>query len=379
MARRRHKRNPRSKYKVRHVVLKKNGSRRRLRRNGPTDAGTIEAEAALAASAAGPRPRSKKATTIPKGEMMGPFEFIGPLPPARGYRAQQARDRKANRAAEVKRLRRLAKSTRKGAKGRGVTAIAKRAQAQRLEALAAVLAKRGKAVQKSPLIKAMTIKSNGSLVESAKIIAPVALVGAGGLVALTMAGRKVADMLVMEKDKDGNAKLRSTFADDKGNLSTLGKYSPALATAALSAVAFVVADKVAPRYKGAIAIGGMIGAIVQAVGAAAMDPSVKDDSLLGKAKKALSLGEYTTVGAGIFHGVGEYTTVGSGIFRGIGEYTTVGQAHPFRPRNFGDNQMEWAATGGLGAGLPDRGGHDNATEFAPGEGGIFAKTPMLSR
>jgi hypothetical protein len=41
--------------------------------------------------------------------------------------------------------------------------------------------------------------------------------------------------------------------------------------------------------------------------------------------------------------------------------------------------MEWAATGGLGALLQDRGGHDNATEFAPGEGGIFSKTPLLSR
>jgi hypothetical protein len=250
----------------------------------------------------------------------------------------------------------------------------KRAQAHRLEAVAAVLAKRGKAVQRSPLIKAMTVKSNGSLMDSVKLIAPVAAIGAGGLVGLTLAGKYVAEMLVMEKDKAGNTTFKKSFLADPNDAtkgaSALGKYSPALATAALSAVAFVVADKVAPKYRGAIAIGGMIGAIVQAVGAAAMDPSVKDDSILGKAKKALSLGEYTTVGEGIFHGVGEYTT--------------VGQAHPFRPRNYGDDQMQWASTGGLGtnayaAAMRDTGGGDNASEFAPGEGGIFSKTPLLSR
>jgi hypothetical protein len=385
MARRKHRRNPRAKYKVRHVVLKKN-PRRRLRRNGPEAAASVEADAALAAIAGGETSSTAAIMAAEAGRSDAPARFD--FSKKRGWKSDWAKAIKREEANQRKRvssaLERSAKAQRRAAKrAKGTSKRAHSAQAARLSALAAVVRDRGRnKALKSPLIKAMTLKSNGSLMESAKLIAPVALVGAGGLVGLTLAGKYIAEMLVMEKDKAGNTTFKKSFlADEKDpskGASTLGKYSPALATAALSAVAFVVADKVAPRYKGAIAIGGMIGAIVQAVGAAAMDPSVKDDSLLGKAKKALSLGEYTTVGGGIFHGVGEYTTVGSGIFRGVGEYTTVGQAHPFRPRNYGDTQMEWAATGGLGL-LEDRGGHDNATEFAPGEGGIFTKMPMLSR
>lgn len=371
MARRKHRRNPRAKYKVRHVVLKKNPRRRRLRRNGPEAEASIAADAALAAIAEAEGPRSSPGYISPERRAAADAA----MKKERGWKSDWSKAIKREEAKQRKRVAGSLERSAKAARGRAKSAkgLAKRtqvAQAARLSALAAVVRKSGRTkALKSPLIKAMTLRSNGSLMESAKIIAPIALVGAGGLVALTMAGRKVADMIFID-DK--------TKAPKAGSNETLVKYSPALATAALSAVAFVVADRVAPRYKGAIAIGGMIGAIVQAVGAAAMDPSVKDDSLLGKAKKALSLGEYTTVGGGIFHGVGEYTTVGSGIFRGVGEYTTVGQAHPFRPRNYGDNQMEWAATGGLGL-LEDRGGHDNATEFAPGEGGIFTKMPMLSR
>lgn len=348
MARRRHKRsNPKAKYKVRHVVLKKNP--RRMRRNPADTSGIMAAEAA----------RSEPEVLM-----------YGPIRPRRGHFTSLKKKAKAQQKKTAASLRKRAAKMRKGAKGKGISAITRRAQAHRLDAIASVLAKRGKGVQKSPLVKAMTIKSNpgmAGVIESAKILAPVAAVGAVGLVGLSMAGRKISDMLIYEALPAGAAPgtqpaLKKSLVDEKTGAPTmLATYAPALSTAALSAVAFVVADRVAPRYKGAIAIGGMLGAIVQAVGAAAM--TAKPESLLAKAKSALSLGEYTTVGAGIFHG--------------IGEYTTVGDAHPFRPRNFGDDQMEWAPLGEVS--IQPRGGRDNATEFAPGEGGIFAKTPMLNR
>jgi hypothetical protein len=363
MARRRHKRNPKAKYKVRHVVLKKNP--RRHRRNPAGDPASVAADKAL-----GDIAKLEGARSEPMG--------LGR--PGRGFKSEWAKNIRMVEAKQRKRAARALRSAAKAAgksakKAKGVTKQARGAQASRLRALAAVVEKQGRTkAMRSPLVKAMTIKSNpgmAGVIQSAKILAPVALVGAGGLVGLAMAGRKLSDMLIYEapaKDAAADAprQLKKSLVDEKTGAPTmLAQYAPALSTAALSAVAYVVADKVAPRYKGAIAIGGMLGAIVQAVGAAAM--TAKPESLLAKAKSALSLGEYTTVGAGIFHG--------------FGEYTTVGNAHPFRPRNFADNTTEFAPMGAFPAerSIPASGGADNLTEFAPGEGGIFAKIPAMAR
>lgn len=354
MARRRHKRhNPKARYKVRHVVLKKNPRRRRRNPLDPLQE-IAKAEAARAEA---------------------PLVY-GPPRPKRGYRTKQKKRVKAQQQKTAAVLRKRAEKLRKGAKGKGISAITRRAQAHRLSAIASVLAKRGKGVQKSPLVKAMTIKANpgvGGVVDSLKIIAPVAGVGVLGLVGMARVGRMVADAMLFEPLPAGAAEgtkpqLKKGYLDKDGKPTMLASYGPALATTVLTAGAFVgmTMANVAPKWRFSLAFGGLLGAAVQALGAAAA--SAPEGSILAKAKNALSLGEYTTVGS-----FGEYTTVGSGIFRGVGEYTTVGDAHPFRPRNFADNRTEFAPMGMLGEGA------DNRTEFAPGEGGIFAKTSFLER
>ena len=350
MARRKHRRNPRAKYKVRHVVLKKNGARRRrLRRNGPTAAGSIAADAALAEI--GASVPAKRGWT----DEMSSF----PRPQMKRVRAANAMSRKK----EVSRLHKLAKRTRKGAKGRGVGAMAKRAQAGRIEAVAAVLAKRGSGVYKSPLIKAMTVRANPSM-EDVKILGMQAVAGAAGFAGMAAIGKFATDLFLMEKQGEASV-LKASYIKD-GKRTAMAKYAPAVGTlAATIAGLFLLSGKT--KYAVGLTIGGMSAAILQAVLAKDELPVelAKDAPMAAKVKSYLGLGEYTTVGSGIFHGVGEYTA--------------IGQAHPFRPRNFGDDQMEWASTGGLGAMLADRGGADNRSEFAPGEGGIFSKTPLLSR
>ena len=362
MARRRHKRNPRSKYKVRHVVLKKNGSHRRRRRRNPAMEGGFDETGGLMPAPGTPPGGGKRKLSY---EELTGGAIVGVAAPARGYRGQQRAAAKHRRAAEVKRLRALAKRTRKGARGRGVTAMAKRAQAARIEAVAAVLSKRGKAVQKSPLIKAMTVKSNPGL-GGLRLLVPQAVASTAGFVGSAYLGKMLADALIMEKGKDGVSALKASYVDkaDPNKQTMLAKYAPALGTLASSIALWVAANRLAPRFQIGIALGGMSAAIMQAVLASDAVPAQlpPDASFAKVVKHSLGLGEYTTVGSGIFHGVGEYTT--------------VGQAHPFRPRNYGDNAMEWAATGGLGR-LVDRGGADNATEFAPGEGGIFAKEAVV--
>ena len=198
---------------------------------------------------------------------------------------------------------------------------------------------------------AMITRSNpgmAGVIASAKILAPQAAVGGVGLIALTLAGKYVADMIVMQ---DG--KVRASFADaaNPANVSTLGKYVPALSTAGLSVVGYMVADKVAPRFKGAVMIGGMIGAIVQAV-MASIDPA--KDSWAKSVQAALL--PMPGVPAAAQAGMGEYTTVGSGIFHGMGAYTTVGGG--------GDNRTEFAADSLRGL--------DDSSQFAPGEGGVLS-------
>lgn len=243
------------------------------------------------------------------------------------------------------------KKRKKKAPARSLRRRALSAQVRRANAILSLARSRSAAKRIRPAIRglqhAMMTKSNpgfAGVVNAAKILAPQAAVGGLGLVALAMAGSRLAEMVTMEKDAAGALKLRSSFADDKAQMTTLGKYMPALSTAGLSVVGYMVADKVAPRFKGAVMIGGMIGAIVQAV-MASVEPG--KDSWASSVKAALLpipgvLGEYTTVGSGIFHGLGEYTTVGSG----------------------GDNATEFAADSLRGL--------DDASHFAPGEGGVLS-------
>jgi hypothetical protein len=138
---------------------------------------------------------------------------------------------------------------------------------------------------------------------------------------------------------------------------------PAISTTGVSVGAYALANKFAPRFKGAVVIGGLLGAVVQAIVASidkTKDPEGK--GLASQVASALGLGEYTLVGE-----VGEYTRVGgrdyaeSGMFRevgnpGVGEYTLIGEGS--------DNATEWARD--------ELRGLDDSTEFAPGEGGVLS-------
>jgi len=364
MARRKHRRNPRAKYKVRHVVLKKNGARRRLRRNGPEAAGSIAADAALA-EMGGPDTAGMRSVDGGRSSAPSRMDFSK----SRGWKADFRKAIKREEGKQRKRVSSALERSAKAARGRakrtkGLGKRTQTAQAARLAALAAVVRHSGRnKALKSPLIKAMTLKSNPSI-EDVKILGMQAAAGAAGFVGMAAIGKFATDMFLME-NKDGVSKLKASYTKD-GKRDAVAKYAPAVGTLAATLVGlFLLSGKT--KYAVGLTIGGMSAAMLQAVLA-------KDDLPVELAKDAPMAAKVKS-----YLGLGEYTTVGSGIFHGVGEYTAIGQAHPFRPRNFGDDQMEWASTGGLGAMLADRGGADNSTEFAPGEGGIFSKTPLLSR
>jgi len=301
-----------------------------------------------------------------------------PAPARRRHRAKRKNPTHAKRRAKrnplskrfqkrVSRTIASLKKRRKKAPARSIRRRALSAQVSRAGAILSLARSRSKAKTIRPAIRglqrAMSVRSNpgfAGLMESAKILVPQALAGSVGLVGLAMAGKMLSDMIVQE-EKDGVKSVRESFKKD-GKITAVGTYMPAISTAGLSLVGYMIADKVAPKYKGAVLIGGMLGAVVQAV-MASVDPT-KPDSLAAQVKGALlpapaavaGIGEYTTVGAGIFHGLGEYTTVGSGIFHGLGEYTTIGTG--------ADNATEFAADSLRGL--------DDASQFAPGEGGILS-------
>jgi hypothetical protein len=210
------------------------------------------------------------------------------------------------------------------------------------------------------LQRAMLLKNPSlqGVLTTAKAFVIPSVVAAASLGGMALAGAKIADWLLME-EKEGVSTLKADYLDKDGKLKPMAKYAPAAATAGLSVVGLMVANAIAPKYRGVVFIGGMIGAILQAV-LASDDPAsravVKDATMLQQVRRSLALGEYTTVGSGIFHGVGEYTTVGSGIFHGLGEYTTVGGG--------ADNSTEFAADSLRGL--------DDSSQFAPGEGGVLS-------
>ncbi len=224
-----------------------------------------------------------------------------------------------------------------------------------------------------------TNPSLGGIVTQLKVLAPqgvVAAVAAGGL---ALASQSISSRI--------SASLPPAVQP----------YVPAALTLVLTGAAWKLADKFAPKYKGAVAIGGIVAAILQGIAASPLGAS----GPLADAKRALGLGDYTMIGqrgyaeAGIFRNVGDYTLVGDYTMVGdSGTTTDAGGAYSrARPRNSRDNRTEWAATGALGHIYPNRGGAystqrprnsldnrsemamngaDDNTEFAPGEGGNLA-------
>lgn len=255
----------------------------------------------------------------------------------------------------------LKKRTKKAPK-RSIRRRALSAQVRRAGTILTLARSRSPAKRIRPAIRglqrAMLLKNPSlqGVLTTAKAFVIPSVVAAASLGGMAWAGTKIADMLLME-DKEGVSTLKADYLKD-GKLTPMAKYAPAVATAGLSVVGLMIANSVAPKYRGVVFIGGMIGAILQAVLAsdAPRAPLAKDATMLEQVRRSLALGEYTTVGSGIFHGVGEYTTVGSGIFHGLGEYTTVGGG--------ADNSTEFAADSLRGL--------DDSSQFAPGEGGVLS-------
>jgi hypothetical protein len=291
--------------------------RRRLRRNGVRDQ---KAAIALGAASAPRKARRHRRSKRVLGA------------------ARKRRTVRRRLLSQVRQYRKRAKSAPKRSVRRS-TAMVQYRRAQGLRRVA--LSKRGvKGMKHSSLAKAMHLKTNPGLqglIVAAKVLAPQVGVGAIGLFGLAMLGAKVA-AAINKPGTDGKTMLPASVVP----------YAPALATAGLSVAAYLVADKVAPKYKGAIAIGGLLAAVIQAVAASGKSAEgLKADSIQSKIKSALGLGEYTSVGGGMF---GEYTSVG------VGEYTSVGSG--------GDNSTEWANDSLRGL--------DDSTQWASGEGGVLS-------
>jgi hypothetical protein len=238
----------------------------------------------------------------------------------------------------------------------------------------------------------MHLKMNPSLsgaLTAAKALLPQAAVGGAAMFGLAMGG-KLLNQHVLSRIPVGAA---------------LTPYMPAVGTVIVTGIGYMVADKVAPKFKGAVAIGGLLGAIVQGVVAASA--SSEPGSLMARVREALLgpaavvpeagtqtaavVGDYTTVGGrsyadgGIFRDIGDYTTVGALEARDGGAYSTHrprggerdnatqwalsgasearqgGAYSTHRPRPSSDNATEWAMDG-----------LDDTTEFAPGEGGVLS-------
>ena len=360
---RRLKKNPKKKAKKKAKAKKASPSRRRRR---------VVARIAVKANPAKKRRRRRRKARTVHGKRATVVVMANPR------RRRRRRAVKANPAPKRRRSRKhnpLSKRFRAKAK-RAVSAIRKRrkkaparslrrralsAQLRRASAISSLAASRAPAKRIRPAIrglqKAMLTRnpSVAGVMAAARALAVPAVVSTAALAGSAYAGKMIADMLLT---KDGA--FKEGYVDKDGKLTMLAKYAPALSTAGVSLLGFMIANKVIPQYRGAILLGGMTGAMLQALFAPetqeAAAPLPEDAKLLDKVKRSFGLGEYTTVGSGIFHGVGEYTTVGSGIFHGVGEYTTVGGG--------ADNMTEFAADSLRGL--------DDASQFAPGEGGVLS-------
>ena len=314
--------------------------RRRVRRN--PGSGVYARTHAMTATVAS-KPRRKKRRSK---KQIAAAKKLGRLARRRARRGKPARLRRRRSSLwrQVRTYRKRALKTRKRTLRRS-TAMA---QYHRAAALRKVISRRGpKAGRRSALAKAMHLRANPGLagfLTAGKVILPQVGAGAVSLIGASWAGRTVAKMIT-----ESNGAPRAFFAPG-GSGEKLSPFVPALSTAGVAAAGYLLADKFAPKFKGAVVIGGLLGAVIQAIVAAAKPG--EPDSLMSKAKAAL-LGDYTLVG--------DYTMVGGrayaegGMFREVGDYTLVGGA---------DDGTQFAADSLRGM--------DDATEFAPGEGGVLS-------
>ena len=211
-------------------------------------------------------------------------------------------------------------------------------------------------------------KANPSMsgaLAAAKEIFPQIGAGAAGLLGLGFIGMKANEMLQKQSF--------SSYIPGP-----IKPYSGAIITGALTAGAYMLAGRVKPlaKYKGAIAIGGGIAALVQILLATKQGQDLLAKAGFPSMSVNVPAAPATTAGFGEYTMVGDYTTVGefphNGMFdrTSLGEYTMVGSG--------GDNDTRFANDSLRG--LDDRtrfandslSGMDDSTRFAPGEGGILS-------
>ncbi len=297
----------------------------------------------------------------------------------RGKSKRKSKTSKAlTRRRSASRLRKRAASWRKAARKapkRSLRRSTAMTQARRLSTLSRVARKGVKTMQRSPVYKAMHFKSNpgmAGLIVAAKVLAPQAGVAAVAMVGIAM----------------GGAQLGNRVAAITQLPAVVRTYARPISTTLLTGGAYLLADKFAPKYKGAVALGGLMAAVLQALAVAKGSVSVGPTA--SKALAALGLGDYTTVGGrayaegGMFREIGSYVGEGpetrqGGAYstqrprrsldnatqfslNGPGMETRQGGAYSIhRPRQSADNATEWSMNGA-----------DDNTEFAPGEGGVLS-------
>lgn len=293
---------------------------------------------------------------------------------ARKLTSKQRRNRRL-RHKLLLRSKRLHASARKAKRG-SYRRSSLMTQAHRASTLRRALV-RGRPMKRTAVYKAMHVKANpglAGLVNTAKVLLPHVGVGAGALVGAAWAGKKVSAMVV----KDASGATRAAFKDAAGADKAIVKYMPAISTAGVAVAGYLIADKFAPKFKGAVVIGGLLGAVVQTIIAASAN--AKEGSVMARARQAL-LGPVAAVIPA------SAPAVGGGMFHEVGDYTMVGDAYGTgRPRSSGDNASQWAVNG-YQAGRPrlsadnasqwSVNGLDDSTNFAPGEGGVLSGAGIL--
>ena len=334
------------------------------------------------------RRRNPTAVQAVYGPMGAPFASGGSTP----TKAKRGKRRKARRLTPKQRRnrrlrhklllrsKRLHASARKAKRG-SYRRSSLMTQAHRASTLRHALV-RGRPMKRTAVYKAMHVKANpglAGLANTAKVLLPHVGIGAGALVGAAWAGKKVSAMLV----KDAAGATRKAFQDTSGGDKAVVKYMPAISTAGVAVAGYLLADKFAPKFKGAVVIGGLLGSVVQAIIAASADAKAGTvmarvrEALLGPAAVVIPSSVTATPGAAAAAGLG------GGIFRQVGDYTMVGDAYGTgRPRGSADNATQWAMNGYDRGSRPrlsadnatqwSMNGVDDSTNFAPGEGGVLS-------
>ncbi len=271
---------------------------------------------------------------------------------ARGGKRKGGKRRWRNVSTGVRWVRSLRKRARRGKK-RSIRRAVATVQYRR----ASVLRRLGPAkAGRSAVAKAMHLRTNPGLagvIQSAKVLLPQGIAATVGALGLGLIGSKIALALIGQAGAPATpttpaaavatSGLGSIFAPGSAG-APIAPYLPAVMTLLATGGAIMALDKIAPKYKGAVAVGGILAAIMQGLAASPLGSS----GPIADAKAALGLGDYTMVGA-----LGGRAYADAGIFREVGDYTMIGTG--------ADNATEFAHDSLRGA--------DDNTEFAPGEGG----------